>query len=210
MLYRFKSPFVYTQKVNNHEFIKAQLMPHILSFYTQHKDDPDYHWADSQTINNHHQQDLSVFTEQMYKDIVWDPVDAMLIELNQTPSPARSHIAGMWWNIYPAGSFAQVHDHRGYDLSGAYFLHMNEPNTLMFEPQCNDGFFPFTYDILATHDITQEGYVAIFPSSLKHYVNPCKEMRVTISFNLSCDVMTDEDVIKENPHYRMMKLRGKG
>ena len=76
------------------------------------------------------------------------------------------------------------------DLSGAYFLHMDEPNTLCFQPYSFDGFFPSSSsDYLSTSDITEEGYVAIFPAHLLHYVNPCKSQRVTISFNLLCDTV---------------------
>jgi len=192
-LHTFRSPFVYTHTVNNHEFLKAELMPSILSQYTQNKTNDDYRWARTNTINNHHAQDLSLFTPQILKDMIWNPLDAMFDDMKSFYSiPYKSHLAGIWWNVYTAGSTAQVHDHRGYDLSGVYLLHMNEPNTLTFQPECYDGFFPFTYDILYTDSITQEGTVLFFPSAMKHYVNPCTEMRVSISFNLICDVNKDQ------------------
>lgn len=188
MLHQFKAPFVYVHRVQNHDAIKAQLMPNILSFYHEHKNDPDYHWAKSKTVNSHCHQDLSIFTPEMYREIVWNPLDAMLNELPDYSKPYKSYLTSMWWNIYPPQSFAEVHDHRCYDISGAYFLHLTEPNTLCFDPPCHDGFFPFTHETLHTDDITSEGDVVLFPSALRHYVNPCLELRATISFNIACDI----------------------
>lgn len=191
-----RPPFLYTQQIENHEYIKAQLMPHILSFYQEHKDDEDYHWGNINVVNNHRHQSVELFTNQILNDLIWNPTDNMIEEMNgHYPIPARSHLAGIWWNIYPAGSYAQVHDHRGYDLSGVYFMHMNEPNTLVFQPDSNDSFFPWTADTLYTDKMTQEGSLVLFPSGLKHYVTPVSEMRISISFNLICDI-TDR---KTNP-----------
>lgn len=185
MLHKFRSPFVYIQKVKNHEFFKSQLVSHILEFYNKNQNDSKYFWGNSQTVNNHYHQDKSIFTDEMYNNIIWNPIDNMFRELKDYPIPSKSYLSGIWWNIYPPGSFAESHNHQGNDLSGVYFLHLTEPNTLIFEPPCNDGFFQLTYETLNTKDITEEGDVVIFPSSLRHHVNPCQNLRIGISFNIT-------------------------
>jgi len=191
-----RPPFLFTTQIESHEYIKATLMPHVLSFYHEHKDDENYYWGKINVVNNHHHQSVSLFTNQILTDLIWNPLDLMIKEMNGCyPVPAQSHLAGIWWNIYPAGSYAQVHDHRGYDLSGVYFMHMNEPNSLVFQPESQDSFFPFTSDTLYTDKITKEGTLVLFPAGMKHYVTPVSEMRISISFNLICDISTD----KKNP-----------
>jgi len=195
MTIQFTKPqFFYHQKVENHDLIKCALLPHILSYYHTHQKDSNYTWGITQTVSssNHENEDdlyilKEVITDSMYKDIIWNPLDNMMKELHENTYnvPQESFLSSLWWNVYPAGSFAQPHTHRGHDLSGVYFLHMNERNTLMFQPASQDNLFAFTDRVYDTEHIP-EGHVILFPSMLQHYVNPCKEMRVSISFNIRC------------------------
>lgn len=195
MIHTFNAPFVFTTKVTNHADIKQHLLPHILSYYNQNKNKQQCKWGTSQTITNHYDQDWSVYRQSDITDIIWNPFNQMLEELSTTNQfisgpPKQSKLSSLWWNIYSPNSFAPPHDHRGYDFSGAYFLHLTEPNTLCFQPYSFDGFFPTSSnDYLQTNTITEEGYVAIFPAYLLHYVNPCESQRVTISFNILSDTI---------------------
>lgn len=41
-LHTFRSPFVFAHTVDNHEFLKAELMPSILQQYTEKQSNEDY------------------------------------------------------------------------------------------------------------------------------------------------------------------------
>jgi len=203
MLYRFPSPWLYVHRVAAHEQIKSKLKPIMLDYYNQHKDDVDYQWDKSPMINSHYHQEPTYFDSQMVNEIVWKPLDAMFGELKSDDSfymPAKSHLIGIWWNIYPPNSWAPLHTHLGHDLSGSYFLELDEPNTLSFSPPILDGYFPFSESLHHTNEITSEGDVVIFPSALQHYVTPSKKLRMSISFNLLCDAPED----KVNPLMRLI------
>jgi len=210
MLHRFSSPWLFVHQVSAHEQIKSKLKPMMLDYYNEHKDDQDYQWSNSPMINSHYHQDLTVFDSQMVNEIVWKPLDLMFDELKRTNTkydddelfymPAKSHLIGMWWNIYPPDTWAPLHAHAGYDLSGAYFLELDEPNGLVFCPPVLDGYFPFSSTSYYTNKNTTEGDVVIFPAGLNHYVTPSKKLRMSISFNLLCDAPED----KVNPLMRLI------
>jgi uncharacterized protein (TIGR02466 family) len=184
-----RPPFIFVTTIQNHESIKAQLMPDILSFYHEHKDDEQQHWNKIPVVTNYNHQSVDCFTDEIKQDLIWNSLDLMFHEMNgHYPIPSQIHLTSIWWNVYTSGSYANSHDHRGYDLSGVYFLHMNEPNTLVFEPDSSDSFFPWTTETFYTNDKTTEGSLVLFPSSMKHYVTPVSEMRITISFNLICNL----------------------
>jgi hypothetical protein len=189
MLHHFNSPWISVQQVAKHQEIKDKLMPIMLAYYEEHLTDPNYIWGKSQTVNSHYHQDLTVFDADMIQEIVWNPLDAMFEEQKQSgmKMPEKSHLIGMWWNIYPPHSWAPTHKHLGYDISGTYFLELDEPNGLVFVPPCIDGYFPFSSENYFTDEITQESNVVFFPSGLAHYVEPCNKRRMSVSFNILCD-----------------------
>jgi len=194
MIHKFNSPFIFTMKIKNHLDIKKHLTPIISAHYESNKDKQQSKWGKSQTITNHYNQDWSAYRQSDIDDIVWQPVNQMFEELSSTKQlldgvPKQSKLLSLWWNTYEPNSYAPPHDHRGYDFSAVYFLHLDEPNTLCFQPYSFDSIFPsVSTDVVFTDDITEEGSIVIFPAHLLHYVNPCKKIRRTISFNIQCDL----------------------
>jgi uncharacterized protein (TIGR02466 family) len=118
-------------------------------------------------------------------------------------------LSEIWYNIYDKHHFQEPHTHGDALFSGCYYLKFNKENhhqTTFYNPNYNlnysklenNSYFCFTPDC-------EEDDLIIFPSFLKHgtkgIVNKnCKDMRITISFNITnssvCYERKDNDIIK--------------
>ena len=119
------------------------------------------------------------------------------------------YISDIWYNAYGANQFQEPHTHGGALFSGCYYLKFNKQfhhQTTFYNPNYNlnysklenNSYFCFTPDC-------EEDDLIIFPSHLKHgtrgIVNKnCKDIRITISFNIinssMCCERKDNDIIK--------------
>ena len=101
--------------------------------------------------------------------------------------------ANCWANINPQYASNKIHDHANCLFSGVYYLKVpKDSGTLMFyDPRSAKTFYKplvstftaYTADAIA--HAAEEGLMLIFPSWLKHGVEPnlSNEDRVSISFN---------------------------
>ena len=127
----------------------------------------------------------------------WNAVEEMLV-----PSIEKLKVAldnnfeytpfGPWVNSYARGSFQEIHDHRGHDLSCVFFANKN-PNFgsfYFFDRDSNS--LPRSWDkimnIPSSHyPNIQSGEIIFFPSDMLHGVTPHKsdEIRKTLSCNFN-------------------------
>jgi len=101
--------------------------------------------------------------------------------------------ANCWANVNPQYASNKIHDHANCLFSGVYYVKTpKDSGTLMFyDPRSAKTFYkplvstftPYTADAIA--HAAEEGLMLIFPSWLKHGVEPnlSDEDRVSISFN---------------------------
>jgi hypothetical protein len=186
MIKNFRSPFLFHRNVPNHKRIKEDVLPKIKS---ELENKEKYHnvgsWnAEVYTSFNYR---LDFLHDPKFIDsVIWDSMDQMVGELlddkSLTTYPKSSNCKSIWFNYYEPGGFQEVHDHLGESVSfsGIYLLHVEEPNTTFFYNPNSNSYLAHTIN---TKDY-EEGSVLIFPSSLLHYVNPVKDHRYTISFNI--------------------------
>ncbi|HEY9654431.1 MAG TPA: TIGR02466 family protein, partial [Crinalium sp.] len=124
-----------------------------------------------------------------------DLADAAVLEVSQAVGYGDVQIkaANCWANINPKYASNKIHDHANCLFSGVYYLKApKDSGTLMFyDPRVAKTFYkppvstftPYTADAIA--HVAEEGLMLIFPSWLKHGVEPnlSNEDRVSISFN---------------------------
>jgi hypothetical protein len=130
-----------------------------------------------------------------YNEVVWKPFDNMLEKLGEKinlPTPSTSKITSLWYNKYIGGEWQEMHNHlppqgdpQPQQYSGIYLLDLNEPNsTIFYENNPVSAFNTDGHAVNFKTDDFEEGSVIIFPSELEHYVNPCVNNRMTVSFNI--------------------------
>lgn len=179
---KFNAPFIFWTEVPNHKEIKEEILPEIKELYSKDKDRYVPTW-NSYVYTSLKYENSFLRKEHILESIVWKPLDQMFSEVDLTASPEESSLIDIWWNYYPKGGFQEAHTHENTSstFSGAYLLDVNEINSTVFTD-----FSPMFYLQKEHHtrDIV-EGSVIIFPSNLLHYVNPSKQERYTLSFNIS-------------------------
>jgi len=181
MLYFFNSPFVFSQKVENHTQIKSQLLPKIIEEYNHNKSKEDYFWSktsETKMITSYHNTSPDFYDDFFYENVIFKPFSDLVNQINLKISSDCS-LEKIWWNVYHKNDYADVHNHGPEKVSGVYLLNLNEKNTTVFLTK-NECSFQ-THDT----DYAKEGEVLLFPSNLLHYVRPSKTRRITISFNIS-------------------------
>jgi uncharacterized protein (TIGR02466 family) len=122
-------------------------------------------------------------------------IDAAVLEVSQTVGYGNVQIkaANCWANVNPKYASNKIHDHANCLLSGVYYVKApKDSGQLMFyDPRSAKTFYKplvsnftaYTADAIA--HAAEEGLMLIFPSWLKHGVEPnlSNEDRVSISFN---------------------------
>jgi hypothetical protein len=125
-----------------------------------------------------------MFSSEDMQKIAFDPTRELLRSGENLGSiPENFSLKSIWWNRYPAGSFAPPHTHSG-SLSGVYILEQNEPCPLRFH---HSNPFGLNHDGGVGEEFrsdAEEGDVVLFPATLLHWVTQTLDWRTTISFNL--------------------------
>ena len=202
------SPFIYHTNIENNDFLKKKIVPHIAQAKKKKKSLVPSPWACdvfSTYLNEKKEQDI------FNKD--FDPSCLMQAYTKYTTTffkeislfTAAFNI-DMWYNAYSEGQYQEWHDHAGGkgDFSAIHFLKY-DPNehsptifrnpiekSRLFSSQRNkqrlkseDNIVNPVYNRIHTPDI-KEGDLLIFPSWLEHTVpaNKSNNLRMTVSFNI--------------------------
>jgi hypothetical protein len=176
MIHFFQPQFVFHTQTQNHSKNKQHILNH-LNFECSSKSDM------GNAITTNGKNDLSCYTPEILNDIIWNPFDQMIQEL-QCFSPAESRLHSIWWNYYQAGEYTEPHKHVDADFSGIYLLHLEEPNTTVFYQNGDSSSIPLFDEYYHTQHMT-EGTTIIFPSRLLHYANPSLKERYVVVFNIT-------------------------
>jgi hypothetical protein len=197
MLIEFHNPFVFWTSVKNHAEIKDILVKNIKKTVNNPS---AIHNHNEFTVTSYYNQTYDYFTDEMLKNIIWDPLEQMHIEKNIT-TPKSYTLDGLWWNYYYPGGFAKVHSHAPSDWSGVYIVHLEEPNSTNFYAHYgsapNSGYMNQQQKM----DMVNEGDVMIFPSFLEHSFDPCTKDRIIFAF----DVVSNYD----RPRVNIIKNKNK-
>jgi hypothetical protein len=198
MIQFFPTNFVASRKVENHEIIKAELMPLILHRAEAMKGKQEFKW-DSVTHsgmvttygNPCDEKVMNTVLEKYPTDIIWE-LFKEIVDVAGVMAFKDAGVVQLWWNMYQKGDWAELHSHsaglKGQpNYSGIYFLDIEGDNTLEFISPVLSSSHPVDaqFHTMNGSEIS-EGHVAIFPSTLLHHVRPADGRRVTISFNIQC------------------------
>ena len=185
MFQKFPSKFIFWTEIENHDLFKQKYLTKIKSECELNRESYIVPNWDCEVYSSINHLNSFLYDEEFLNEIVWKPMDKMLQEAEFSAYPKSSQVSHIWFNVYEKGFFQETHVHTGENssFSGIYIIELNEPNTTAFV--VNDQ-IPYLSGKIRTNNI-KEGSVIIFPSSLDHYVNPCKENRTTISFNISSE-----------------------
>jgi hypothetical protein len=194
MNFVFPSKFVYWEKLQNHQQIKNKYLKKI--YDDSRVNETTYRNKKSwkcKVISSFFSEEkiLSIFDQNFFNDVIWNPFDNMLIEMKEKldlPIPNQSKIYQLWYNVYHKGEWQEIHNHctpnAGSNYSGIYLMESSEDNkTVFYDPTTITAYNTKSATHYSTEHLT-EGTVILFPSELDHYVNPCLNKRVTISFNI--------------------------
>lgn len=176
-----------TFRLKDYAALNAQLLELV---YRLKQIDPGY--AASNVLGWHSKGNLFELPElRPLKDLT----DAAVREVAQAVGYGDVQIkaANCWANINPQYASNKIHDHANCLFSGVYYLKApKDSGTLMFyDPRSAKTFYKplvstfTTYTADAIAHVAEEGLMLIFPSWLKHGVEPnlSNEDRVSISFN---------------------------
>ena len=95
-------------------------------------------------------------------------------------------LCNMWFNINYENCYNVTHTHPGCILSGVLWVQCPLPTPIVFS--CYDEFARARFEKYTNQSYTpQEGGLMLFPAHLPHRVdiNPSKQPRISIAFNLS-------------------------
>lgn len=192
----FPFNFIYWDKVSDHQEIKEKYLPLILE--TNSKVEKRNKWR-CEVTTSYMNDDINntLFDDHFIQTVVWKKFDEFLE--NKPPHisiPKESYIQNIWYNYYTPGQYQEIHQHLSAHnivtekglisqlFSGIYLIDLQEKNkTVFYQPGPLPSMpTPESYTITTEH--IEEGNVIFFPSSTPHYVLPCENPRVTISFNI--------------------------
>ena len=199
-VYYFPANFVYWQQVKDHDKIKDVLLKEIYKLEEVNKDEHDNGLYAASTNYGVKQNLLTDRDQNTIKNIVWDPLDAAITELNSRDNTKKisfkeSKITNSWYTCYKEGGNFAIHNHVAHSCDTFSMIYIlkdeNVRNHTVFTEMTND-WISTTSDQLQdvefnTSDIDEikEGSVLIFPSSLYHYVRSVKiPGRITIAINI--------------------------
>jgi len=207
-IFYFPCNFVYWQKVKNHDKIKNILIPKVETLIKKYGYNK-FGLHNASTNYNVDETCLLTSEEDMIKNVVWDPIDSAINELNsrdntQNIQIKESVIGNSWYTYYDSSGSFEFHSHAGGHLfkDGKYYKPSfsmiyilkdeNEHNSTRFIETTHDYIstsigMNFIFETSSVNDI-KEGSILIFPSSLYHSVPPIKiPGRITIAINIfSC------------------------
>lgn len=198
MNFIFPSKFVYWESIENHHEIKKKYLQKIYNDAraneTKYRNNRTWKCKVNSSFFDENRI-TSTLDEYFYKEVIWKSFDNMLKEMNEKislPFPKESNINDIWYNVYQKGEWQEVHDHyehsynhskSGY-YSGIYLIELHEDNKTIFYNSDTISSFNTNTSIHYSTEHMKEGTIILFPSELEHYVNPCLNKRVTISFNI--------------------------
>ena len=218
-IFYFPANFVYWQKVKDHDKIKDRLLDEINKRETCDsvrerdllltKSSSDYHHDGKKECILEH------CSENDIKNIVWDPLDHMLEEMNSRKHATKivineSYMTNSWYTRYESNGSMKLHAHSSGSyirdgkiytptFSMIYILNnKNERNSTVFRETvsenrisimgpayANNGDMEHHFDTRDVKEIS-EGTVLIFPSSLYHMVDITPiPGRITIAINIA-------------------------
>lgn len=182
----FPTPlFVFSLK--EHEHLDRSLLEVI---YQIKQTDPGYNA--SNVLGWHSKDNLFERAEvQPFKELV----NAAIAEVAQAMGYGNVKIlpANCWANVNPKYASNKIHDHANCLFSGVYYLKTPKDcgNLMFYDPRSAKSFYKpkvpnftaYTADAIA--HVAETGLLLIFPSWLKHGVEPnlSDDDRVSISFN---------------------------
>jgi|694.fasta_scaffold124343_2 uncharacterized protein (TIGR02466 family) len=203
MLKLFPGPFVYHDSIENHQDIKQDILPKIIEECENNKTNESYIWQTYASVNNNARTNFyntrsDLFQQKHIENIIHKPLNKLLdslynenfVAIPSTSLPQNAKIKAIWWNVYKKGEYVELHNHGLFGLSGVYFIDLpdDEVNSTTF---VYNNYYPLSDDkkedfslLYHNSEYVKEGDVLIFPSSLKHYVNPVLTTKVSISFNI--------------------------
>ncbi|XGW00541.1 MAG: TIGR02466 family protein [Leptolyngbya sp. BL-A-14] len=174
-------------QLQDHATLNQQLLATI---YRLKQLDPGY--TASNVLGWHSKSDLFDLAEmQSLKEFV----DTAILEVAQAVGYGDVPIkaANCWANVNPKYASNKIHDHANCLFSGVYYVKApkDSGNLMFYDPRSAKAFYKplvstftaYTADAIA--HAAEEGLLLIFPSWLKHGVEPnlSEEDRVSISFN---------------------------
>lgn len=203
-IHNFPHNVVYWSQVEDHDDIKAELLPKI--------QEADKNCIDSgnpyplcKFRTNITDPKLFIIDDALLHKIVWKHVHDFMSNLNFKIDEPSSLQLEYWYNIYHDSDFQEMHNHVNivakiddyieYNLiSGIYILDdKNDHQNITFGSCAGTSSYPFLYPD-KTHqfytrsiDDIKEGTVLLFPSTLEHgvyHVNS-KFPRTSIAFNVA-------------------------
>lgn len=184
MIETFKPPFIFWTEIPNHKQIKEKYLPQIKKSFEENKEDMRVaRWNCEDSYSSIDVSTPYLRDNEFVDSVIWNPLDEMLSEVDLCMYPSDSELSNIWFNYYVKGGYQEVHIHDGSNFpsfSGIYLMDVNEPNTTGFIVMDQIHYLNST---VLTKDI-KEGSVILFPSNLPHYVNPVKDNRYTVSFNI--------------------------
>jgi len=205
MQHIFPPDFVFWTSIENHKEVKDYLLPLIKQKEEESIKTPTRWYCDVNSSfekNSIGENNFNQFLldPKIIKDIVWNPLDKMLSEVKNLPIPKESSISECWYNSYTIGQYQEIHNH----LADSFIVNeksfkdtfsliyiidsQDEKNRTMFYSlgphSCTNELNNLTFDTSNEESIC-EGTVLIFPCHLLHYVQPTKNSRTTISYNIA-------------------------
>jgi hypothetical protein len=202
MNFNFNHSFIYWEMVKNHNIYKKDILSKIFEIknnkallkkelFTKYDSYKNYYISikydknsDSLIYKDDGGQDLINF-DTLIDNAILPAFDRMVQEMN-LKKPIEREIKAIWCNYYEKGGYHGLHHHEKSDISGVYLLHLEEPNLTNFYSYNDCLLQTWSKD---TKDI-EEGNIIFFPSHLLHEAKATDTARVTISFDIICDVDT--------------------
>lgn len=185
--YVYPNEFIYWNRYDGHKAIKDELQPLILENLEKTKDAVKDKWlCNLNTEFFDPSMDPSKY-QKLVTEAVYPNLDQMFAETRILP-PKRSQVTNIWYNYYEAGQQQELHTHAAANttISGVYILHLEEQNqTVFYSQMASLGRFIEPVKRLVE---AEEGCVILFPSHLLHYVLPCSKPRITVAFNIFCEL----------------------
>lgn len=202
-IYYFPPPFMYYSKVRHHEKIKEKLSLEIEQNIEKNSDKIKNSWFCDVISSFHFDDGEFLVSNEDLMTAIWEAYNQCIYLLHQDCWLDDSliqkfndmHLDDIWYNKYQVGGNQEIHTHDKFPMSGIYFLeNTGNANTSwwygsnnMF-PGGHGDYFSFSPEIIGDDKVVSkvgEGYIALFPGPLPHYVPHTMHKKTTISFNFS-------------------------
>ena len=124
---------------------------------------------------------------------LFEKVSVNIKEIEKNLSISKKlKLHNLWYNVNGLGSFNRPHSHQGCLISGVYYVSIpKNSGSIVFLNKDLDNFYQDSIKNYNEHNSStwtiepKENQCVLFPSYLKHYVEPNlnKKERISISFN---------------------------